>query len=76
MFFFSAQLSMKFKMSINIEIVKIDGIFRFKSFVSIHPRTEGGTVTVLQTPAGFRAHLKTNLIKSGEASEIGIFKRF
>ena len=27
--FFHAQLSMKFKMLINIEIVKINGIFRF-----------------------------------------------
>ena len=29
LFSFSTQLSMKFKMLINIEIAKIDGIFRF-----------------------------------------------
>ena len=33
---------------------------------ALWPRTESSTVTVFQTPTGFRAHIKTILIMSGE----------
>ena len=48
LFLFSAQLSMKFKLLINIQIAKICGIFKFKSpKPNIYPANKYGILTFM-----------------------------